>query len=93
MLPAPLLAIAVVLIGSASYDPFILTLTFPDGHEERIAATTPEVCATAVRAIERRLWPKDEPLPATATCQPGNLFSAQSLCIENFNCSPPGARR
>lgn len=88
---APLtLAAAFVLVGSLVYDPQILTLRWPDGHEERVAAISPDTCETAVRAVERGLWPKDDPPPTSATCAPGNGFAAGSECIENYNC---GRRR
>lgn len=79
-------AATIVLIGSTGYDPQILTVTWPDGHVERVAATSPETCAAAVRAVERGLWVPVDSGPVTATCAPGDLFPPGSGCIKNYNC-------
>lgn len=85
-LAPPLLAALFVLAGSLSYDPQILILRWPDGHEERVAATSPDTCATAVRAVNLALWPADQPPPSSAICTPGNGFVHGSDCIHGFNC-------
>ncbi len=54
---APLLAAAVVAMTSLSYDPMVLVVQFTDGTPTMsIDATSPDSCAAAVRAIDRRLW-------------------------------------
>jgi len=75
-----------VLAGSLIYDPFILILRWQDGHEERIAATSPDTCETAVRAVQLAIWPVDQPPPVSASCRPGNEFAAGADCIAGFNC-------
>jgi hypothetical protein len=85
-LAPPLLAAAFVLAGALDYDPQILTLRWPDGHEERIAATSPDTCKTAVRAVQLAIWPADQPPPVSASCGPGNVFAPGSDCIVSFNC-------
>jgi hypothetical protein len=85
-LAPPAFAAAFVFIGSLVYDPQILTLRWPDGHEERVAAISPDTCESAVRAVERGLWPKDDPPPTSASCAPGNRFAVGSDCIEKYNC-------
>lgn len=88
MPPAPpALAALFVLAGSLVYDPQILTLRWADGHEERVAATSPETCESAVRAVRLALWPPDQPAPASATCAPGNGFARNGDCIHGFNCN------
>ncbi len=84
-------AIVVVLIGAARYEPNILTLEWPDGHREQLAATSPETCRTAVRAIVTGLWRPAEVEPVSATCAPGDIFPAGSEFIRGFNA--PGDRR
>jgi hypothetical protein len=84
--PPALFALGVVLIASADYDPQTLTLRWPDGRDERMAATSPATCQAAVRAIERGLWRPVGDEPVSATCAPGDLFSARSKCIKGFNC-------
>jgi len=98
-LAPPFLAAAFVLAGSLDYDPRILTLRWPDGHEERIAATSPDTCATAVRAVGLAIWPAGQPPPVSASCRPGNGFAAVDRqptdlirgahCIRGFNCEHP----
>lgn len=90
-LAPPVLAALFVLAGSLSYDPQILTLRWPDGHEERIAATSPDTCDSAVRAVRLALWPASgdpagRPAPASASCAPGNGFAGGADCIHGFNC-------
>lgn len=77
--------------GALDYDPHILTLAWPDGSQERLAATSGAVCGQAVRAILLGLWRPAEVEPVRASCAPGNLFSARSLCIEGYSC-PRGVR-
>lgn len=89
-LKSAVLAAGFVLAGSADYQPQILTLAWPDGHVERLAATSPDTCAMALRAIVTGLWRPAEIEPQTATCSPGDLFAAGSTCIAGFNC---GGRR
>lgn len=82
----PLLAAAVVLIGALRYEPTALVLTWPNGHVERLAATSPEVCRAAIRAIVGGLWRPAEVEPAAARCEPGDLFAVDSTCIHGYSC-------
>lgn len=88
VLVPPLLAAAFVLAGALDYDPQILILRWQDGHEERIAATSPDTCRSAVRAVHLAIWPADQPPPVSASCGPGNGFAPESDCIHGFNCKP-----
>jgi hypothetical protein len=88
-LAQPALAATFVLIGSLVYDPQILTLRWPDGREEQAAAISPDTCEAAVRAVERGLWPRDDPAPTSATCAPGDLFATDAGCIHGYNCPAP----
>lgn len=85
-LPPLVFALGVVLVGGLRYEPTILNLTFDDGHQELIAATSPETCETAIRAINGGLW-----VPAhgavTASCAPGDLFAPGSTTIPGLNDS------
>lgn len=88
-LAEPLLALAFVLTGSLVWDPQILSLRWPDGHQEQIAATSPATCEAAVRALGLGLWqPEPSSGPPSANCAPGSLFSERSQCIVGFNCRP-----
>jgi hypothetical protein len=85
------LAAGFVLIGSIVYDPHVLLLRWPDGHEERIAATSPATCGAAVRAIDLGLWRPGDAEPLSATCAPGDIFSVGSNCIAG-RCDTGGRR-
>lgn len=51
-----LAATVVLCAGALVFEPQILTLEWPDGHKEQIAATSPETCQAAVAAIADGLW-------------------------------------
>lgn len=85
-LAPPLFAAIFVLAGALNYEPQILTLRWPDGHEERIPATSSDTCETAVRAVHLAIWPADQPAPASASCAPGNGFAPDAHCIHGYNC-------
>ena len=95
MTPHPALAAAlVVLAGSLTYDPQILTLRYDDGREERLAATSPATCAEAARAIAAGRWLPDADAPApSASCAPGDLFQPGSQAIAGVNDPAARARR
>jgi hypothetical protein len=94
--PAPILSAAVLFCGALGYEPTILTLVWPDGHQERLAATSAADCAAAQRAIRLGLWRPlgmaDDQAPATS-CTPGNLFRPGAMCIAGYNCGGAGSWR
>ena len=82
----PFLALGFALAGSIDYDPQILTLTWPDGRSERIAATAPDTCTAAAEAIERGLWlPVGSAGKPAARCAPGDIFQPCGRFIAGFN--------
>ena len=85
-LPPVLLALGFVLVGSLRYEPVILRVEFDDGTVERLAATSPEACMSAVRAIDRGLWAPIGAHIASARCEAGNLFGPDEMCIKGYNC-------
>ena len=98
MVHPALFAVALVLAGSLDYEPSVLVLRWPDGHEEQIATTSPDTCEQAVRAVASGMWQvekdiapgarvaKTVPPQPSATCIPGDRFAPGSTCIAGFNC-------
>lgn len=84
LLRPPLLALAVMLGGSVTFEPQVLTLDWPD-RSEIVAATSPATCKAAIAAIAAGNWLADDP-PLRTACDPGNAFAPGSDCIENYNC-------
>lgn len=76
---------ALVITMAIAFDPHLLFLSWSAERHETIAATSRTTCESAMAAIAEGRWLADDP-PATMKCVRGNGFSAQSLCIENFNC-------
>lgn len=73
----------------STYDPHVLSVIWPDGRREEIAATSAATCEAGRQAIEAGLWlvdPDTAISPATSPCRRGNLFPPGSDCIEKFNC-------
>lgn len=76
------LALAFVAAGSLTWEPHTLTVEWSDGTSERMAATNPAVCDTAMAAILRGwVMADDGRRVAAVTCAPGNIFPAGHGCI------------
>lgn len=82
----PLVLSFPVILTATLTDPHILLLTWPDGHEQQLAATSQETCEQARYAIAAGLWRPGGRDPASTRCTPGNLFSERSLCIAGYSC-------
>jgi hypothetical protein len=86
------LAAGLLLLAADTVDPHTLVVTWPDGSEETVAATTPEICAIAAAALLSGLWRpvgRPEP-PLSASCSTGNAFAADAFCIHGFTCEKRG---
>lgn len=81
------LAVPIVLLAALvdDYDPQVLTLTFADGHEEAVPATSPASCAAAVRALRNGNWQPIGPQPVSAYCTKGDRFLPCSRYIVGYN--------
>lgn len=87
----PIVFVAPAIASGPIYDPHVLILTWPGGHQERLAATSESICRKAIRAMWLGFWRPAETEPTSATCVPGNLFAPGSEYITGFNA--PGDRR
>ena len=89
-LKAAALALGVVLAGSLDWDPHFLVATWPDGHTERVPATTGASCNAAVAALYKGFWHLDDKAhggaPVSASCVAGDGFTPADLCIAHLNC-------
>jgi len=80
-----------LLLAAADMDtvaPQVLTVEWPDGRTEVVAATNAAICALAVTALMTGLWrPVGEPdPPLSASCATGNAFAADAFCIHGLSC-------
>lgn len=69
-------------------DPHTLTIQWPGGEIEQVAATNRIMCDRASLALITGKWMPvghDEP-PESVTCVPGSIFADDAFCIHGLNC-------
>ena len=72
---------------SDTVQPQVLTIEWPAGEREIVAATNAGICALAVSALLSGLWRpvgRPEP-PLSASCSTGNAFAAGAFCIRGHD--------
>jgi hypothetical protein len=82
------LAAGLLWLAADTVDPRLLSIEWPDGSSETVAATTPEICTLAAAALLTGLWRpvgRPEP-PLSASCATGNAFASDAFCIHGYTC-------
>jgi hypothetical protein len=81
-------AAGLLWLAADTVDPHTLVVTWPDGSEETVAATSAETCAMAALALLGGIWaPVGHPEPPQAVaCEHRSSFQAGWDCVKNFNC-------
>jgi hypothetical protein len=82
------LAAGLLWLAADTVEPQVLSIEWPDGSTETVAATTPEICALAAAALLTGRWRpvgRPEP-PLSAVCGAGNAFAADAFCIHGLDC-------
>ncbi len=86
------IAAGLLLLAADTVEPQVLTVEWPDGEREIVAATNAGICAIAVSALLTGLWRpvgRPEP-PLSASCSTGNAFAADAFCIHGLVCEKRG---
>jgi len=81
------LAAGLLLLAADTVEPQVLSIEWPDGSSEVVAATNAGICAIAVSALLSGLWRplgRPEP-PLSASCAAGNAFAADAFCIRGHD--------
>jgi hypothetical protein len=81
------LAAGLLWLVADTVDPQVLSIEWPDGSSETVAATNAGICAIAVSALLSGLWRpvgRPEP-PLSASCSTGNAFAADAFCIKGHD--------
>jgi hypothetical protein len=82
------LAAGLLWLAADTVNPQVLTVEWPDGERETVAATNAGTCTIAATALMTGLWRpvgRPEP-PLSASCATGNAFAADAFCIRGLNC-------
>jgi hypothetical protein len=82
------LAAGLLWLAADTVDPRVLTVEWPDGEREIVAATNADTCSIAASALLSGLWRpvgRPEP-PLSASCAVGNAFAADAFCIHGYTC-------
>jgi hypothetical protein len=81
------LAAGLLWLAADTVDPRVLTVEWPDGEREIVAATNADTCSIAASALLTGLWRpvgRPEP-PLSASCSTGNAFAADAFCIRGHD--------
>jgi hypothetical protein len=82
------LAAGLLWLAADTVEPQVLSIEWPDGEREIVAATNAGTCAIAVSALLTGLWrPVGRPdRPLSASCAVGNAFAPDAFCIHGYTC-------
>lgn len=90
--PALVSLVMLAAVDLDAVDPYTMTVVWPDGETEQIAATNAGMCDRASIALMERRWKPvghAEP-PVEVTCAPGSAFAEGWDCIGVLSCPRRG---